>query len=506
MQAPFDTTIHVRSPIIDYNVSLEIQKFRQAVSTEKLYIVQRSWCTDATLHRFLIARQFEIPAAAELLMSALSWRITRIPPVGGMEALPNWKERMHKECQTGKIWIPGFDRWGRAVVVLDHTAENTYSVNDQTMFLIWNLEFACKMVDAGQTADKYVMFIHLERFSLFNCPAISSVGETSFMVKSAFPERLGHIILYATPAVFETLYQTVFKFFLDPRTVSKLVFIVGDCSDGSANDLKLKTLIADDWKVMCGAEQPIYVEGGSPGYDHSKYWPLAMSRMDAILNASKSTSSEGCEKETGSGSSGAEISLSVQISESSGDDSNSMRGVEAHKGLDVTEAAIQRNCSSSSALSSPSSSSAHKFNRSASRSGSAGGSSSSSTISRLSSVSSTRYHNARNCPASERDALSSNDDWDDAGSVTSSAFYSVCDEPLHTAPQYRTNQKTVSVTSTGGIEVAGARKPFGPLVSADATESQSSDSAPGETVEVDVFDQFMSSMQFIFCSGAQEPR
>lgn len=37
--------------------------------------------------------------------------------------------------------------------------------------------------------------------------------------------------------------------FIDPKTVSKMVFITGDVSEGSANDLKLREMISSEWKV-----------------------------------------------------------------------------------------------------------------------------------------------------------------------------------------------------------------------------------------------------------------
>jgi hypothetical protein len=39
------------------------------------------------------------------------------------------------------------------------------------------------------------------------------------------------------------------QMFIDPKTVSKMVFITGDVSEGSDNDLKLKELIGPNWKV-----------------------------------------------------------------------------------------------------------------------------------------------------------------------------------------------------------------------------------------------------------------
>jgi hypothetical protein len=67
--------------------------------------------------------------------------------------------------------------------------------------------------------------------------------------------------------------------FIDPKTVSKILFINGDVSDGSENDLKLREIIGDDWKIKTGAEQPVYSRGCSPGYKHDVHWPIVMERI-----------------------------------------------------------------------------------------------------------------------------------------------------------------------------------------------------------------------------------
>jgi hypothetical protein len=60
--------------------------------------------------------------------------------------------------------------------------------------------------------------------------------------------------------------------FIDPKTVSKLIFIAGDVSDGSENDSKLREVIGDDWKVLTGADQPVLSTGCSPGFDFEKFY------------------------------------------------------------------------------------------------------------------------------------------------------------------------------------------------------------------------------------------
>ena len=63
-----------------------------------------------------------------------------------------------------------------------------------------------------------------------------------------------------------------------------MIFITGDVSDGSKNDLLLKEIIGDNWKVLTGAEQPVLQvtsTPSSPGYDHAKMWPAFLERVKA---------------------------------------------------------------------------------------------------------------------------------------------------------------------------------------------------------------------------------
>ena len=66
---------------------------------------------------------------------------------------------------------------------------------------------------------------------------------------------------------------------IDPKTVSKILFINGDVSDGSENDIKLKNVIGENWKVLTGAEQLVHDYGSSPGYKHGDYWPTVTQRI-----------------------------------------------------------------------------------------------------------------------------------------------------------------------------------------------------------------------------------
>jgi hypothetical protein len=101
------------------------------------------------------------------------------------------------------------------------------------------------------------------------------------MLCNCYPERLGHCIAYQPPAIFRTFFNTV-KGFLDPRTVSKLVFVIGDVSEGSENDELMKAIVGEGWKQKTGAEQKVLKQGSSPGYDHQVFWPTVITRLDEL--------------------------------------------------------------------------------------------------------------------------------------------------------------------------------------------------------------------------------
>lgn len=227
--------------------------------------------------RFLIARKFHLQPSVNLMKTALHWRENRKPDM--LLRDPDWEPKMSKESETGKIYLPGFDRWGRPVLVLNNQVQNTNSIEDQMRFLAWSLELAIRLMPPE--VDKYCIFIHLETFSFFNMPPFQSTRETLLMLCDCFPERLGHCIVYRPPTIFYAFFNTL-KGFIDPKTVSKLVFVMDDVSEGSANDMNLRSIIGDNWKELTGAGQPAVIEGCSPGYDHAKYWPKLRQRVQSL--------------------------------------------------------------------------------------------------------------------------------------------------------------------------------------------------------------------------------
>ena len=269
------------APAITAETTAAIGRFRERVKTNSQHFVSlEDWLTDHTLQRFLIARKYDENAAFALIEKAIEWRMKRQPHK--FEQTTGWKERMKHESETGKIYIPGHDKYGRPVIIFDNTVQNTKDVDENMVFLSWNLEFATRLM--APNIDKYVVFMHLYNFSMWNVPPMASTTETIHMLCNCYPERLGHIICYLPPFYFNVFYQTIW-YLLDEKTAAKVVFISGSAEEGSENDLKLKEIIGDNWRELTGADQPVLSLYGSPGYNHDAYWATVSTRLDTLAAA-----------------------------------------------------------------------------------------------------------------------------------------------------------------------------------------------------------------------------
>lgn len=298
---PFERDIHHLTPTPNSESEKLIMEMKTTLEQDSSDLLSnhKNWLTDECYMRFLIARDFKVDASLVLIKTALEWRQKRKPD--RIEDQPAWMKRISYECTTGKVYCPDFDRWGRPVLVFDNTVQNTSNWNDHMEFLAWNLEFATRLMKP-KVVDKYLIFMHLKKFSIFNTPPWASTRETIQMLCDCFPERMGHCIAYQPPAIFRTFFNTV-KGFLDPKTVSKVVFIIGDVSPGSENDQTMCRLVGDKWRDITGAEQeevlsdPVTIEMDdvsssqkgqlcSPGYNHNKYWLSVKDRLEALADGS----------------------------------------------------------------------------------------------------------------------------------------------------------------------------------------------------------------------------
>jgi len=266
-----DIRIHVKKPAIAPEERESLDRLRELIhgsdEYQKACAETRAEVTDHMLHRYLRARQGDVKKAASMLQSSVSWFEEKKPWAVDIRLI---------ECEyrTGKFYALGHvDRWGRPVIVFDNTVQNTAAVSGQMDGLIFTLLRGIRLMPPD--IEKYVIFINLTNFSMRNMPPWAATSETLRTLQEQLPERLGHVVLYQTPWVFQTLFNMV-KPLLDPVTAGKVVFLNGDDSAGSANDEKMKALLGDGWRQWTNAGAPPVFDGCSPGYDHRSHWPQVL--------------------------------------------------------------------------------------------------------------------------------------------------------------------------------------------------------------------------------------
>lgn len=280
-----DVDLHIMSGDIPEEQFAKVQALRNLLGADWEYKKNehiRKYCTNAVLHHFLIARKYNLDKSFKLLQTALEWRGKRNPNQWFRSDMPKKDMEAHeKESRTGKIQLCGRDRFDREVVVFDNSVQNTSVADGQLNFLAWNLELAIHTMP--DHVDKYVVFMHLKNFSIFNSPPLQTTKETILMLTSCYPERLGHCICFQPPYYFFTVFNMLKTLgLIDKRTLNKVLFILGDVSDGSENDKLLSKIIGSNWKMLTNATSKVLSPGCSPGFIHEEYWPWLLQRWEQV--------------------------------------------------------------------------------------------------------------------------------------------------------------------------------------------------------------------------------
>ncbi|XP_019071164.1 uncharacterized protein [Solanum lycopersicum] len=145
-------------------------------------------CSDASILRFLRARNWHTKRSAKMLKEALIWRLENKPN------MIRWDD-IAKQAEPGKVYKANyFDKYGRTVLVMKP------GIPEQ---MVWLIDF--------------------EGWNMSSI-SVKVTRETARLLQDCYPERLGLAILYNPPKVFESFWILV-KPFLEKRTYKKVKFV-----------------------------------------------------------------------------------------------------------------------------------------------------------------------------------------------------------------------------------------------------------------------------------------
>lgn len=194
----------------------KIDEVRAAIGSlpEKL----SRYCSDATIARYLRARNWNVKKAIKMLKETLKWRSEFKP-----EEIC-WDD-IAFEAESGKIYRSNaVDKKGRTVLVMRPCCQNSNSLTGQIKYLVYCMENAILNLPPDQ--EQMLWLVDFWNFSLSNI-SIKLTKETAHVLQNHYPERLGVAIMYNPPRIFEQFW-TVAKPLLEPKTRKKVKFVYAD--------------------------------------------------------------------------------------------------------------------------------------------------------------------------------------------------------------------------------------------------------------------------------------
>lgn len=175
-------------------------------------------CSDASVIRYLKARNWNAKRAGKMLKQSLKWRLEFKP-----ENI-RWED-ISVEAETGKIYRANyFDKQGRAVLVMRPGYQNTNSLEGQIKYLVYCIENA--ILNSKENQEQMLWLINFERWNSSSI-SVKVTRETAHVLQDHYPERLGLAILYNPPKLFESFW-TMVKPFIEPKTFKKVRFVYSD--------------------------------------------------------------------------------------------------------------------------------------------------------------------------------------------------------------------------------------------------------------------------------------
>ncbi|XP_065854459.1 uncharacterized protein [Euphorbia lathyris] len=172
-------------------------------------------CSDASISRYLRARNWNTKKAAKMLKDTMKWRLEFKP-----ERI-RWYD-VSQEAQTGKVYKTNyFDKNGRTVLILRPGFQNTSATGGQIRHLVYCMDNAIMTMNPGE--EQMVWLIDFQRWTMGSI-SIKAARETANVLQNRYPERLGLAILYNPPKVFESFW-TMVKPFIEPKTYKKVRFV-----------------------------------------------------------------------------------------------------------------------------------------------------------------------------------------------------------------------------------------------------------------------------------------
>mmetsp|Transcript_42707 Transcript_42707/g.48518 ORF Transcript_42707/g.48518 Transcript_42707/m.48518 type:complete len:396 (-) Transcript_42707:17-1204(-) len=160
---------------------------------------------------------------------------------------------LRKENETGKIYVRGHDKDGRAMMYMRPGNENTMHENNNMRHLVFQIEKAVRCSQKNGFG-KICLVIDYEGFKMSKTPPISTTKRTLEILQRHYCERMYRMYICNPPFVFRSFYALI-KPFVDPVTKQKVCFCVGEEGlQQIVDDVGGKVLARRQLEKCCGGD------------------------------------------------------------------------------------------------------------------------------------------------------------------------------------------------------------------------------------------------------------
>ncbi|CAL4899850.1 unnamed protein product [Urochloa decumbens] len=178
--------------------------------------------SDATIHRFLRARNWSTVQATKTLKEAVKWRRQYKPE------MIRWEDLAQRENEVKRAYIPDYlDKNGRTVFVNLPSVKSLTSGKEQIKQLVYNLENFTMSSESAQ--DNVVWVVDFRGWKLSSTP-LAETRQSLNIIQNYYPGLVAVAILCNPPKIFESFWKIV-NYFIEPEMREKVKFVYTNNSE-----------------------------------------------------------------------------------------------------------------------------------------------------------------------------------------------------------------------------------------------------------------------------------
>jgi len=196
---------------------------------------------ELTCKRFLKARKGNAEAARRAIDKYVSWRRKCRP--GEMTV-----DQVKCEMAKRKGYQHGTDREGRPIIWAFAARHDKWDrdLEELSRMAVFVMESSLRTAEQNGLQHVCVVF-NLAGFN-FKCMDYEFVKRLIFILGSYYPERLGQVLMWNAPAVFNIFWKII-RPWIDPVTVKKIQFVEADSLEGYISpDMLPREVVERSWK------------------------------------------------------------------------------------------------------------------------------------------------------------------------------------------------------------------------------------------------------------------